>query len=109
MQTARSLPRLVEPIRKGRVQAKDFHAIEEKFHGDFAANAGSSLMQTFVSPAYGYLSVDAATAAARRTAAIASLASAIALLLGAAAAIVSSQIATAAPAAGRSSRRARKP
>jgi len=64
------------------------------FFGAIAANAGSGLLRTFVSPSYAYFSPAEATAAARRVAAIASLASVIALCLGAAAAIVGSQIAT---------------
>ena len=64
------------------------------FFGAIAANAGSGLLRTFVSPAYAYFSPAEATAAARRATAIASLASVIALCLGAAAAIVGSQIAT---------------
>jgi hypothetical protein len=64
------------------------------FFGAIAANSGSNLLRAFVSPAYGYWSADAATAAAKRAASIASLASVIALALGAAAAIAGSIAAT---------------
>jgi hypothetical protein len=63
------------------------------FFGAIAANAGSGLLRAFVSPAYAFFTPAEASAAARRTTAIASLASVIALSLGAAAAIVGSQIA----------------
>lgn len=71
------------------------------FFGAIAANAGTGLLRTFVSPAYAYFTPAEASAAARRTAAIASLASVIALSLGAAAAIVGSQIATNKPTGSR--------
>jgi hypothetical protein len=67
------------------------------FFGAIAANSGSNLLRAFVSPAYGYFSADAANAAARRAASIASLASVIALALGAAAAIAGSIAATEEP------------
>lgn len=74
------------------------------FFGAIAANSGSNLLRAFVSPAYGYFSADAATAAARRAASIASLASVIALVLGAAAAIAGSIAATDEPTGGRKRR-----
>lgn len=74
------------------------------FFGAIAANAGSGLLRTFVSPAYAYFSPAEVTAATRRVTAIASLASVIALSLGAAAAIVGSQIATNQPAPSRKRR-----
>ncbi len=74
------------------------------FFGAIAANSGSNLLRAFVSPAYGYWSADAATAAARRAASIASLASVIALTLGAAAAIAGSIAATDEPAGKRRKR-----
>jgi|GEM_PF-5306001 len=75
------------------------------FFGAIAANSGSNLLRAFVSPAYGYFSADAATAAARRAASIASLASVIALVLGAAAAIAGSIAATEEPNSGSGRRR----
>jgi hypothetical protein len=57
--------------------------------GAIAANTGTGLLRSFVSPAYAYFSPNTAA----RVTAIASLASVIALSLGAAAAIVGSQIA----------------
>jgi hypothetical protein len=75
------------------------------FFGAIAANSGSNLLRAFVSPAYGYLSADTATAAARRAASIASLASVIALVLGAAASIAGSIAATEEPRSGNSRRR----
>jgi hypothetical protein len=63
------------------------------FFGAIAANTGTGLLRSFVSPAYAYFSPNTAA----RVTAIASLASVIALSLGAAAAIVGSQIATSQP------------
>lgn len=74
------------------------------FFGAIAANSGSNLLRAFVSPAYGYLSADVASAAARRAASIASLASVIALVLGAAAAIAGSIAATDEPSGGKRKR-----
>lgn len=75
------------------------------FFGAIAANSGSNLLRAFVSPAYGYFTAEAATAAARRAAAIASLASVIALVLGAAASIAGSIVATDEPSSNGSRRR----
>ena len=74
------------------------------FFGAIAANSGSNLLRVFVSPAYGYWSADAANAATRRAASIASLASVISLALGAAAAIAGSIAATDEPGGGKRSR-----
>jgi hypothetical protein len=75
------------------------------FFGAIAANSGSNLLRAFASPAYQYFTPADASAAARRTAAIASLASVIALALGAAASIAGSIVATDEPASGKRRRR----